>query len=128
MSRRPPITTLPDTRFPYPTLFRSVDGAVAVLDQLDHFGSARRGGDTGAAHELAIEGHRAARATRRDAADAAVVVDELNEDASRKHAFGTIGAEDVRCAAARPWALVVGSLPDDQRGYPFVVAGWRGSF
>src|SRR3546814_9893191 len=86
MSRRPPITTLPDTRFPYPTLFRSVDVAVAVLDQLDHFGSARRGGDTGAAHELAIEGHRAARATRRDAADAAVVVDELNEDASRKHA------------------------------------------
>jgi hypothetical protein len=32
-----------------------VDVAVAVLDQLHHFGGARRGGDAGAADELAIE-------------------------------------------------------------------------
>src|SRR3546814_6175791 len=47
-----------------------VDVAVAVFDQLHHFGGARRGGDAGAAHELAVKGHRSARAARGDAADA----------------------------------------------------------
>src|SRR3546814_10824174 len=31
-----------------------VDVAIAVFDQLDHFGGARRGGYAGAAHELAV--------------------------------------------------------------------------
>src|SRR3546814_10966835 len=36
-----------------------VDVAIAVLDQLHHFGGARRGGDAGAAPELAIDRKRA---------------------------------------------------------------------
>src|SRR3546814_21141203 len=51
-----------------------VDVAIAVFDQLDHFGGARRGGYAGAAHELAVKGTSAARAARGNAADTAAVV------------------------------------------------------
>src|SRR3989344_541954 len=80
----------------------NVDVAVAVLDQLDHFGGAGGGGDAGAAHELAVKGHRAAGAARGDAADAAVVVDQLDQDAARQHALGAISDEDVGGAGAAP--------------------------
>src|SRR3546814_14426862 len=96
-----------------------VDVAVAVFDQLHHFGGARRGGDAGAAHELAVKGHRAARAARGDAADATVVVDEFDEDAPGKHALGAIGDEDVGGAGAG-----VGDLEVDRKS---VVEGKSGA-
>jgi hypothetical protein len=72
-----------------------VDVAEAVLDELDHLRRGR-GGDARAAHEAAIEGQRLARAAGRDAADAAVVVDQLDEDAAGQHALRAIGDGDVR--------------------------------
>src|SRR3546814_12397409 len=70
MIRRPPGSTRTDTRFPYPTLFRShrqrCNGGAAVLDDMtgaavdadgaDHVQDQVLGGDPGA--ELAVDGDR----------------------------------------------------------------------
>ena len=52
-------------------------------------------GDAGSAHELTVEGQRLAGASGRDAADAAVIVDQFHQYAARQHPFGAIGDGNV---------------------------------
>ena len=77
-----------------------VDVAVAVLDQLDHFGGTGGGRKACPAHEAAVKAHRLARAARRDAADDAVILDQLDEDATGQHALGAIGDVEIGRASA----------------------------
>ncbi len=72
-----------------------VDVAERVLGQLGHLRGARGRGDTGAADEAAIELQRAAGAARGDPADDAIVVDQLDEDATGQHPLRAIGDRDI---------------------------------
>ena len=72
-----------------------VDVAERILGQLGHLGGTRGGGDAGAADEAAVEAERLARAARGDAADDAVVVDQLDQDAAGQHALGAVGDRDI---------------------------------
>ena len=72
-----------------------VDVPEGVLGELRHLGRAGIGGDARAADEAAVEGQRLAGAAWGDAADHAIVVDQLDEDAAGQHAFRAIGDGDV---------------------------------
>ena len=74
---------------------RDIDVAERVFGELGHLGGASGGRHAGAANETAVEGQRLSRATGRDTADHAVIVDELDQDSTWKHTLGTISDGDV---------------------------------
>ena len=65
---------------------------------------------------------------RRDTADAAVVVDQLDQNPTGQDTFRTISDEDVGGTGARAWHLQVGAQFGDQRGDLFGRADGRCRF
>ena len=88
--------------------------AVGVFDQLGHLGRARIGGDAGPAHETLVECQRLASATRCDAADRAVVVGQLFQNASGQHPLRAVGDRDVRRLAGQAGELEIRTQPRHQ--------------
>jgi len=72
-----------------------VSVAKGVFRELHHLGGARMGFETLAANEQFVETPCLRRAGWREAADAAVVLHELDEYPPRQHPFRTIGDRDI---------------------------------
>ena len=72
-----------------------VDVAEGVFDEFRHFGGTRIGGDDLAAHERLVELDRVLGGTLGNAADDAVVLDQLDQDPAGQHALGTVGDVDI---------------------------------
>src|SRR3546814_17380435 len=100
MRRRPPESTRPDTLFPYPTLFRSIDLEVVHTSQRGE--PCRLGGELGD-HSGAGE---VAQLLERAPLDGAPLPDDAHPVAELLHL-----AEDV--AREQHGAAVAGDLPDE---------------
>ena len=105
----------------------NVGVAECVFDQLGHFRTCRIGRYAFAAHEALVECQRLARAARRDAADRAVIADQLFEDFSRQYALRAIGNRNIR-AFTQTGHHQIGAQACNQVAHRYCGANWTGRF